>query len=1052
MKSPLLYAGLTLVCALFVALIAPIFVDWSNYRTDLEAYGERISGREVRVNGDITVRLLPAPVLKVSDIRVANPEGATSPHLLIAKELEATFALAPLLRGKIEVSSIEIDSPVIEAELLPDGGTWSLAPKGGFEKLLAVDDIRLEDTRIRSGTLVLRDGRRKHLVQLEGLDLTLQAPSLAGPFKARGEFQYSGTRKEFLLSVGRRRDDRPTFMSMTIEPGAGWGKVYAVDGTLISKDGEPAFDGRVRVTEAKAKGGNRKRDKVDVGLAEEVPFELRSKVVASLDDVKFNEMQFLLGRGKSRAALSGEARLDIGKSPRLDVKLAARRLDLDSVVKSKSKNEDQRDATTAREIVAQVPRLLAFVPKTLSGQLKMDVVGLVLGGQQIEGAGMTLRFTSDRFTVSRAIGRLPGQAQLSVTGTYDASEAAKGGTIFDGIFALKANDAKSFISWALPKTKPILNPEAGGARGRLTLKGELKVSDRLVEMIGVESTLDKTKARFGLSYALTERPSFGLRVVLDDLNIDRYLPRAKVAAGKEQSKIDAKKGEKTNRLALLDEFDANIVARAEKVIFKGTGMRGIAADLTLRGGNLTIKDLTFADFGGARIQAKGELNDVVRRPSGKVNASFNAEDPTNILALFDISPSDIDRGTAWVRWARTLGPASMTAKLEADSSGDASEIQFSAAGQFGQSRASFEGEFDGNLDKLGDADVRLQAEVANERGDKLLRQIGIGAKVNADDPARPGVLRGELNGSLAKGLDVALGVEAFGTEATVSGNARRVAGYTSVEGEVKLSAKDAGPLYDAVGISGEGGRKLDGPLNLRALVAGKDGEYVVTGLTGSVADVPLNVDGTIDVRGEIPALRFNASIAEVSLPWAFGLLFNGGHNVDAVDRAIAAVGTNGKVTPLWSPAPFRSSILKSFSLDLSSEVGRLKVSDDSAIRNAKLKVTLSDGQIDLPKLTGRLFGGDLTASAEISAVRDNISLKVNHKIEQARLSEMAVFSGRNASIDGTVTSEGTWKSQGRSVTCTDVVHDWLGDREYVPGACPRAEWSRLLQRPQRGAY
>src|SRR5690606_33032457 len=113
----------------------PLFIDWSNYRSDIEAYGERITGRQVKVNGAISVRLLPAPILRVGDVRVSNPVEAAEPDLLVARMIEAELSLAPLLRGKIEITSVEVDQPVIEAEALAGGGTWELSPMGGFERL-----------------------------------------------------------------------------------------------------------------------------------------------------------------------------------------------------------------------------------------------------------------------------------------------------------------------------------------------------------------------------------------------------------------------------------------------------------------------------------------------------------------------------------------------------------------------------------------------------------------------------------------------------------------------------------------------------------------------------------------------------------------------------------------------------------------------------------------------------------------------------------------------------------------------------------------------------
>ena len=46
-KSPVFYFGLLLVLLVGGALAAPFIVDWNSYRPNLEAYGRKISGRDV---------------------------------------------------------------------------------------------------------------------------------------------------------------------------------------------------------------------------------------------------------------------------------------------------------------------------------------------------------------------------------------------------------------------------------------------------------------------------------------------------------------------------------------------------------------------------------------------------------------------------------------------------------------------------------------------------------------------------------------------------------------------------------------------------------------------------------------------------------------------------------------------------------------------------------------------------------------------------------------------------------------------------------------------
>ena len=72
MSNGLLYiAGLiTLVLAALFAV--PYFVDWNGYRGVFEEEATRILGREVRVGGDVNLRLLPAPYVRFDKLRIRS--------------------------------------------------------------------------------------------------------------------------------------------------------------------------------------------------------------------------------------------------------------------------------------------------------------------------------------------------------------------------------------------------------------------------------------------------------------------------------------------------------------------------------------------------------------------------------------------------------------------------------------------------------------------------------------------------------------------------------------------------------------------------------------------------------------------------------------------------------------------------------------------------------------------------------------------------------------------------------------------------------------------
>ena len=69
--------------ALLVAavLIGPGLIDWNQYKGEIAAQAKAITGRDLTIDGDIQITVLPAPALVVKDVALANLEGATSPEM-----------------------------------------------------------------------------------------------------------------------------------------------------------------------------------------------------------------------------------------------------------------------------------------------------------------------------------------------------------------------------------------------------------------------------------------------------------------------------------------------------------------------------------------------------------------------------------------------------------------------------------------------------------------------------------------------------------------------------------------------------------------------------------------------------------------------------------------------------------------------------------------------------------------------------------------------------------------------------------------------------------
>ena len=70
------------IAALVTVLAAPYFIDWNQYKSEIEAQASKLIGHQLTVVGDVHLRLLPAPYLQLENISVdaaPNPANGGEP-------------------------------------------------------------------------------------------------------------------------------------------------------------------------------------------------------------------------------------------------------------------------------------------------------------------------------------------------------------------------------------------------------------------------------------------------------------------------------------------------------------------------------------------------------------------------------------------------------------------------------------------------------------------------------------------------------------------------------------------------------------------------------------------------------------------------------------------------------------------------------------------------------------------------------------------------------------------------------------------------------------
>jgi uncharacterized protein involved in outer membrane biogenesis len=95
--------GVLTIVLISIALIAPGFVDWNKYKSEIEQKASELSGRTVAINGELSLSILPSPSFSAENVRVSNVEGGQAPDLISLKSVDVNVAFFPLLKGQIQV-------------------------------------------------------------------------------------------------------------------------------------------------------------------------------------------------------------------------------------------------------------------------------------------------------------------------------------------------------------------------------------------------------------------------------------------------------------------------------------------------------------------------------------------------------------------------------------------------------------------------------------------------------------------------------------------------------------------------------------------------------------------------------------------------------------------------------------------------------------------------------------------------------------------------------------------------------------------------------------
>jgi hypothetical protein len=388
--------------------VAPRVIDWEAWRSRLAEIASARLGRPVALEGPIALVLLPNPRVEAGAVAVGDAgDGVTVRARAMRLRLDLAALFRPPAGTARDRAGRRRDPPALAAGALP-----SFRPPPWLTAL----DARLENCRVLVGGL-----------ELEGLDARLATGGATEALAAEGSFAWGGRAVRFSGQLGRAGSDGIAPLDLGLAVG---GATLSARGVLLPAGG---FEGRLEAA------GN---DLSALVPAPAVPFRASTaRFTAAADLLAADDLSLDLGGQPARGAVT----LRLDPAPRLDIALAAGRLDLDAWAAA-LRAALGRDRAAGRTVPVSVD--LSAEATSLAGV----PLRRLRGGAFLQG---------ERLTLSDVSAVLPGDTAVELAG-------ATAGARLEAALRFEGNDLRSTLeALGLPlggaPTRPGCAPAKGGS-------------------------------------------------------------------------------------------------------------------------------------------------------------------------------------------------------------------------------------------------------------------------------------------------------------------------------------------------------------------------------------------------------------------------------------------------------------------------------------------------------------------------------------------------------------------------------------------------------------
>lgn len=958
---------------LTAALIGPYFVDWTSYRGDFEREASRVLGREVKVAGSATARLLPFPSVTFTDVRVA---GTDDQPALTAETFSMDAELAPFLRGELLIFDMRLVRPKAVLHVGNDGAVdWAMRPNTPFDP----GNVTIEKLTVTEGQVRIEHAASGRTHLLTEINTDVSATTLAGPWRITGSMRLDGALTDFDLSTGRLDETGGMRVRVRAKPQR-YPFSIETDGTARLDLGSPKYEAGFKLSaydeEPQLRGSGGETFALD-GQSDPSrgPPDYRMSGKLVFDHRRLAATEFVLETGPlaDPYTAEGKADIDLGGEPRFSVEATGAQFRFDDRVEQ----ESQAGASLERRIAAVKAFAVALPKPSIPGSVEVRLPAVVAGDTTFRDVRLSAEPAEGGWTIKELAASMPGRATLEADGFLATTEEDAS---FEGNMLLAVAQPSGFAAW--------LSKDVDDAIRRLPRAGfEARVTLTSARQKLEAATLQLGDARFtGRLDSITPadaNPSLLIALdggALDVEGLAAFASLFVTEAGRTR----------------LDGRDLDLKVAAGPVSAWGLTTGRLETSLRLKDGKLDIDRLALTDLAGTNVSATGAVEGFPDKPSGSLDAAIVSDDLGPLASL--IADRYPDSRLASALAARLGGlselgrDATINVVATGSGAGEAMRYALSAGGRMGGGEMTLAWTAAGPVFAPQTVDIDLTAQ--NPDGAALLALAGV--PTLPLESLGPAAAELSLEGSPVTGMTAKATLSGESASAGFDGTVVLSADATSAKGTARIEGADLEPWLAAAGFALPGmGYGL--PMDLGASLALSSAGLDWSELEGTIGDVAVSGEGHASFDRDIPALsgRVETDFLPLDLAMAFPI----------------GEGTLEGDGESWSTTAFAARANAPFSGEFDLKAREVGWGVTTIARDAALNLTIGPDGLSVSDLSAAVGAGRATGLFEVKNNDGTAALTA-----QASLAgiDISTLQGATA-LEGRATIATTLSGSGKSL-------------------------------------